>query len=166
MRVRSIPGAVREIREIDNNTAVNEGLLRELIERSELVAESVGAKTVVDTDAVLETLCLLTGCQTGSMPHIRSIRVAMRERRDNCSLAGLSRDRVRECIKEHIVPSIQVGNRFYIALEMLEEPNIGLFFAFDRKSKRARRTVSANAIEQLKTVLEKKTAITVVRRRI
>lgn len=166
MRIRSIPGAVREIRQVDSATAVNEGMLRELIERGEIISESVGAKTVVDVDTVIEVLCRMSGCGQGSVPHIRTIRETMRQGRDACVRAGLSRDRVRECVEEQIVPSIQVGNRSYIALELLEEPNIRLFYAFDRKSKRIKRTASANAIAQVKAILEEKTAIPVVRRRV
>ena len=163
MRIRSIPGAVREIRQVDSATSVNEGMLHELIERGEIISERVGAKTVVDVDTVIEVLCRMSGCGQGSVPHIRTIRETMRQGRDACARAGLSRDRVRECVEEQIVPSIQVGN---IALELLEEPNIRLFYAFDRKSKRIKRTASANAIAQVKAILEEKTAIPVVRRRV
>lgn len=70
MRIRSIPGAVREIRQVDSATAVNEGMLRELIERGEIISERVGAKTVVDVDTVIEVLCRMSGCGQGSVPHI------------------------------------------------------------------------------------------------
>ena len=123
MRIKTTRAIVDEIRMIDGSSAVNQGMLTTLFETKQLKYYYRGNRVVADFDHVIEGMNKIYNLnEKDVMPRIRSIHNAFRELRELGIDTGISEERIRFLVEKKKLPSIEVGNRSYIALESFEAP--------------------------------------------
>ena len=123
MRIKTIPSIVSEIKAFDPSSAVGESFLMALAESSQLPHTYHGNRLVADAEAIAPTLNRLLGFEgNGNLPHIRTIREAAAELRQSRPMIGIGEKLIRSAVKDGRIPSIRIGNREYIAMQIFDEP--------------------------------------------
>ena len=64
---------------------------------------------------------------TTALPHLRTIRGAVKELRSDSPGLGLGEDQIRTAVQDGRIDCIRIGNRTYIALEFFKEPYVQRF---------------------------------------
>lgn len=123
MRIKTIPSIVTEIKTLDPSSAVGESFLVALAESKQLSHTYHGNRLVADAEAIAPTLNRLLGFEgNGNLPHIRTIREAAAELKQNRPMMGIGEKLIRSAVKDGRIPSIRIGNREYIAMQSFDEP--------------------------------------------
>lgn len=165
MRIRTIPATVKAFRIYDPDSACNQTMLLRLIDEHTIVYDSRNGKIIVDMDSVILVLNHTLGLTTDQIPHLRSIRSAYKEqKKSNESDLGISEAYLRACIKDGRIPSLQIGNRNYIAIESLSEERIGKTIECADPRPRAAVRAKVNLMEQLDAIMKKQRGTPSVRR--
>ena len=101
MRVRTLNQIVKEIQEIDPNTAINKYMLFALIKDRKIPHGNHGNRTVIDFDAVAPSFNELLNFKKGKeLPQIRTIRAAVSELREKYPELGIGEEQIRACVQE------------------------------------------------------------------
>ena len=130
MRFKTINKTVKDFRRIDPDTAFNRSFFQRLLHDGKVPYEKRGNRIVCDYDALLMKLNIMLGMGPRSrFLRIRSIENAVLELKKCRSEIGIGEDRIRELISAGMVPTIQIGNRNYLAMEMFSPPNDRMFNA-------------------------------------
>ena len=168
MRLMSTRKAVEVFRQYDPDTAFNVNMLTRLIDDGRVGHEMHGTRTVVDCDELIRYLNNLLEIEFSSRPpHLRTIESAMEEVRAAMPDKGISEARLRELVRRGMVPSIRIGNRSYIAMEVFHPPldrKLSEISCAPREQRQRRETVYSHAEEELEVVLRKRGAGRRIRR--
>ena len=122
-------------------------MLSDLIASGCLPYEKRGNRTVADFDTVMMCLNQMLGLEaTNAIPHVRTIRGATRDIKNNNSDLGIGEEQIRAAVDDERIDFIRIGNRAYIALELFEEPYIQHFtqIRFDRTERIRFKVVDLN----------------------
>lgn len=156
MRIKTINAIVSDIKMVDGGSAVNQGMIRTLIETKELDFFHRGNRLVSNADKFAEDMNRIFGIdEKNSMPRVRSIHNAFLELREINPELGLSEERIRALVGMDVIPHIRVGNRAYVALECFEEP-YNEHFLYDDYRDSEEAMLERIAKEQLEKNLERR----------
>lgn len=152
MRIKTLPQIVNFIKVEDPHTAINESMLVSLINEKSIPVSKRGNRTVADIDTVIPCLNqLLTLENSQKIPHIRTIRSAVSDAKENFPDLGIGEKQVREAVDNEKISAIRVGNRAYIAMEFFEEPFVTHIFSSDFDYVPLKKT--SRAVEQFNELL-------------
>jgi len=165
MKVLTIPQAVKEIKVLDPDSAVNETMLASLIEKKQLPCGSRGVRTVVNLELTISVLNELLGF-VGEVfvPKIRTIRTAASELRGNSDESGVGEDHIRRCVADSKIGVITIGNRNYIAMQSFEAPYAEKLVYGTSQSRKQRDMIRKDMLAQMSTTISAKSAIPSVTR--
>lgn len=165
MRVRTLNQIVKEIQEIDPNTAINKYMLLALIKDRKIPHGNHGNRTVMDFDAVAPSFNeLLNFKKGGAIPQIRTIRAAISELREKHPELGLGEERIRTCVQEGRISSIVIGNRQYIAMQSFFEPYNERIMSGFSPTVMKKNDVSRDVLEQMSAAISRQTIMPKVTR--
>ena len=164
MRIKTLPQIVKNIKDHDPNTAVNESMLKALIASGSVPHEKRGNRTVADLDVVIASLNHMLGLENAQQtPHIRTIRSAICEVKQKFPDLGIGEKQIRTAIENEQLDVIRIGNRAYIAMEFFEEPYVSRFSPSCNTAFTTGKN-SNHAIEQISTLLSRNTGVPIVKR--
>ena len=168
MRLMTVYKAVQTFRDYDPDTAFNVNMLTRLIDDGRIGHEMHGSRTVVDCDDVIRYLNDMLEIEMSSHPpHLRTVEFAMREVHATMPDKGVSEVRLRDLIRRGIVPSVRIGNRSYIAMEVFHPPldrKLSEIEHAPREAKRKAEMIYSHAEEEFETAIRRKGAERRVRR--
>lgn len=147
MKLMPVEKLAQAIKALDAGSAVNKTMLKRLFKDDILPSWKHGNRTVCDVDILIESLNkILKLSEKNVVPRIRSINEAIVEIRKENPCLGISEETIRSGVKKDKLPSIKVGNRFYIALESFEFPNDTWLLCNDLKE--SKKTIIANIVKE------------------
>ncbi len=126
MKLRSISAIIRDVKDIDPDTALTNRAINEMIDR--------GIITTTCSEGIQRRMCFekfqseineYLKLDNTHFPKLRTIPSAISYAKEQ--KIGFGKGHVRFCIKKNFVTSIEAGNRRLIALEEFEEPYIERF---------------------------------------
>ena len=130
MRFKTINEIVKDFRRNDPDTAFGRTFLQRLLDDGRIPYEKHGNRAICDYDSLLMKLNIMLGMGPRSrFLRIRSIENAVLELKKSRCEIGIGEDRIRELISAGRVPTIQIGNRNYLAMEMFMPPYDRMFNA-------------------------------------
>ena len=165
MKIKTLPQIVKAVKAYDADTALKESMLTDLIVSGCLPYEKRGNRTVADFDTAMMCLNQMLGLEaTNTIPHVRTIRGATRDIKNNKSDLGIGEEQIRAAVDDERIDFIRIGNRAYIALEIFEEPYIQQFtqIRFDRTERR--RKADSSALAQIGLLISNSQGIPTVKR--
>ena len=128
MRFKTINETVKSFRQQDPDTAFNRDFLLRLFSDGKVPFEKHGNRVVCDLESLLMKLNVMLGMGPfARFLRLRSIEKAVLELKKQGSEIGIGEDRLREMISAGMVPTVQIGNRNYLAMEMFSPPFDRLF---------------------------------------
>ena len=128
LRFKTINEVVKVFRQQDPDTAFNRYFLLRLLNDGKIPFEKHGNRAVCDYDNLLMKLNNMLGLGPfARFLRLRSIEKAVLELKKQGSEIGIGEDRLRELISVGMVPTVQIGNRNYLAMEMFSPPFDRLF---------------------------------------
>ena len=160
MQLMTLQKAVDKIRAYDPNTAVNFSMLSRLVGDGMIPYEKHGNRTIIDYDRLvvrLKDMLFLSRRDPINPPHIRSISDAFDEAKSEINRLGVGRERLRELVNCGKVPSLHIGNRRYIALEVFRAPDNSVLFSgtYTKEDRPARRRGMTYADELMDDLLKR-----------
>ena len=165
MRVRTLNQIVKEIQEIDPNTAINKYMLFALIKDRKIPHGNHGNRTVMDFDAVAPSFNELLNFKKGKeLPQIRTIRAAVSGLREKYPEFGIGEEQIRACVQEGRISSIVVGNRRYIAMQSFFEPYNERIMSGYSPSVMKKDSISRDVLDQMSAAISRQTIIPKVTR--
>ena len=130
MRFKTINEIVNIFKKHDLETALCRTFLQKLLDDGKVPYEKHGNRVVCDYDTLLMKLNIMLGMgPLTKFVRLRSIDKAILELKKQGSEIGIGEDRLRELISAGMVPTVQIGNRNYLAMEMFSPPFDRLFNA-------------------------------------
>ena len=160
MRVRTLNQAAEEARKQDPNTAINKFMLTSLICDHKIPYGNHGNRTVVDYDKLISALNVLLGFQEDDgLPEIRTIPNAIEELHQRHPDIGLNGKRIRECVADGRIGSIDVGSRRYIAMQSFEQPYCEKIMSGYSKGIVRKEMIKKDIVEQIGDTISNHTVI-------
>ena len=165
MRIKTIPQIVKNAKELDPGTALNESMLAELMVSGNIPYEKHGNRTVSNMDAVIPCLNRMLGLNADTaLPRLRTIRGAAKELRQYRSELGIGEDHIRAAVNDGRIDFIRIGNRAYIAMEFFDEPYIQRFTRIELGGTERKRKGDSSAVAQIGAIIARSQGETRVRR--
>lgn len=128
MRFKTINEMVEIFRQTDPETAINRSFIQRLIDDGKVPYEKHGNRMVCDYDSLLMKLNIMLGLGPFlKFVHVRSIDGTILALKKQKQEIGIGEDKLRKLISAGMVPTIQIGNRNYLAMEMFDPPHDRLF---------------------------------------
>ena len=161
MRIKTLPEAITQILVDDPETSLNLSMLSTLIEQNQLKCYMHGNRRVVDYDTLVENIKQMLDIKGDEkFPKVRTIKKASREVSILYPEIGIGEAYIRNCAKDGVIASIQVGNRFYISLNSFE----GSFIPDYDANKIASNNIKQKVMEQMDFILSCQTGIPKIKR--
>lgn len=165
MKIKTLPKIVKAVKAYDAGTALNESMLSELIVSGCLPFEKRGNRTVADFDTTMICLNQMLGLEApNAIPHIRTIRGAVRNIKNSKPDLGIGEEQIRAAVDDERIDFIRIGNRAYIALELFEEPYVQLFTQIKFDNTERRRKADSSALAQIGLLISNSQGIPTVKR--
>lgn len=141
MRIKSVRGIVDEIKCVDSDSSVTQGMIWDMLDSKKNLRFHHGNRTVADLDQVIAAMNRTFGIdEDNGLPRIRSIHNAFVELRVVNPGLGISEEGMRFLVKEDLIPHICVGKKVLVALESFEAPYNEKFVHYDYcQGKKAKR---------------------------
>ena len=122
MKLKTVNQFVSEIKVHDPDTAVNRTMVLTLIANGEITVRMHGTRAVVDYDTVVGEINDMLGITSDTPAHIRTLKNAYIHLHTNNPEIGLSEVRIRDLVRDGIIPTLDIGNRKLVALERFFAP--------------------------------------------
>ena len=165
MKICTIPQIVKTVKEFDVESAINESMITELIAMGRIPHEKRGIRTVADFDSTITCLNRILGLgNQAKIPHIRTIRGAVKDLKQQSNNLGISESRIREAVQNGSIDTIRIGNRAYIALEFFEEPYVYRFAKMNIEHPERKSKAINSASEQIGALIANSQGVPVVKR--
>ena len=140
-------------------------MISELIATGCIPYEKRGNRTVTDFDSTIMCLNRILGLGNhAKTPHIRTIRGAVKDLKQQRNNLGISELRIREAIQNSFIDTIRIGNRAYIALEFFEEPYIRRFTKMNIEHAERKSKAINSAADQIGSLIANSQGMPVVKR--
>ena len=165
MKICTIPQIVKTVKEIDIESAINESMISELIAMGGIPYEKRGNRSVTDFDSAMICLNRILGLgNRAKIPHIRTIRGAVKDLKQQRNNLGISESHIREAANNGSIDTIRIGNRAYIALEFFEEPYIRRFVKMKIEHPERNPKAINSAADQIGSLIANSQGMPVVKR--
>ena len=165
MKINTIPQIVKTVKKIDIESAINESMISELIATGCITYEKRGNRTVTDFDSTIMCLNRILGLGNhAKIPHIRTIRGAVKDLKHQSNNLGISESHIREAANNGFIDTIRIGNRAYIALEIFEEPYVWRFTKMNIEHAERKSKAINSAADQIGSLIANSQGMPVVKR--
>ena len=165
MKIKTLPQIVKAVKAYDTDTAINESMLSYLIASGCIPFEKRGNRTVSDFDTAMMCLNQMLGLEaTKKIPHIRTIRGATRDIKNNKADLGIGEEQIRAAVDDERIDFIRIGNRTYIAVELFNEPYIQHFTQIRFDCTERKRKADSSALAQIGLLISNSQGVPTVKR--
>ena len=165
MKINTIPQIVKTVKKIDIESAVNESMISELIATGCIPYEKRGNRTVTVFDSTIMCLNRILGLGNhAKTPHIRTIRGAVKDLKQQRNNLGISESLIREAVQNSFIDTIRIGNRAYIALEFFEEPYVRRFTKMNIEHAERQSKAISSAADQIGSLIANSQGMPAVKR--
>jgi hypothetical protein len=165
LRIKTVPAIVKQIKKIDPSSAISESFLFALIKENLIPFTHHGNRMVIDGDSIVFTLNELLGFKgSTTLPHIRTIRKAVEELKEQNFEIGIGEKLIRKAVKDKRISCIRIGNREYISMQSFEEPYCSRIFSPTPSRSSRAEIVRNDLMEQISRAISTNPLIPTVKR--
>lgn len=161
MQYLTLKNYVKLCKEKDENTAINEHMLRTLFDSGVLKQRFLGNRRIIEREEIDYLFSILLKTDSSLPLHLRSIQEAGKELKGR----GISEEQLRRLIKSEQIPSLLVGNRQYVALESINDEAVFHTQKLEKAIESTKQEYSYYLSNQLSNALGNQSKVSQVKRR-